>query len=85
MADVCDLDHVFANPIEDFVGVSDDEFHPNLGIVCWVAAVGLLSQLHHGRAYTGQDITRTIWRPGVKTFKNLFAIRESLWRKASPY
>jgi hypothetical protein len=50
VADVRDLDHFFANAVEDFVRILDDKLYPNIGIVGLVAAVWLVGQLCDGGA-----------------------------------
>ena len=43
VADVRDLNHVVTHSIKNFVGITDKEFYPHIGIVRFVSAVWLIT------------------------------------------
>jgi hypothetical protein len=40
--DMRNLNNIVAEPIENFIGVADDELHPHIGIVRLISAVWLI-------------------------------------------
>src|SRR3972149_6565337 len=80
-----DLGNIVAYPIEDFIGVADDELHPHIGIIRFISAVRLILQQLHCVANARHHIPRAAWRAFPQVLKNSFAIRERFRGVPNPH
>ena len=56
VADMDDFNNFVANAIKNIVGIANNEFHPNLGIVRCTSAVRIIPQLPQDRANACHDV-----------------------------
>jgi hypothetical protein len=85
MRDMEELDHITANPIEDFIGIPPDKDDLDVRIIRQKAAVRLFGDPFGGGADIVPDIMGAAWRTFAQVIENLLPIRERSERIADPH